>query len=462
MTAPVYSVFEITRRIKELLETEIDRVWVSGEISSLKVHPSSGHAYFNLKDERAVIACTLWATTLRRLPERPVEGKRVRVFGPISVYEPRGSYQLNVQNLMAEGEGELQAAFLALKRRLEAEGLFDPARKRPLPPLPRRIGIATSASGAALRDMLRILRRRWPMVEVVLRPAAVQGAGASLDLAQAVRDLNRLPSIDLLIVGRGGGSLEDLWAFNEEPLARAIHASALPVISAVGHEVDFTIADFVADARAATPSHAAEMAVPDQEEVRRRLTRDARGLRLGLSRRVEHARLRLERLRHSRALRRPEEKIERARLDLDRLADRMRAALLSPIERRRQRLRGVETRLQREHPSLAIAAARARLIGARGGLEKRVEEAIRAASQRRALAEARLSALSPLKVLDRGYSIVRHRDGGPIVRLASEAGSGDGLEVTLARGRLLVRVEESEIAAGSTGSRDLPSTEAGA
>jgi len=207
MTAPVYSVSEITRRIKELLETEIDRVWVSGEISSLKVHPSSGHAYFNLKDERAVIACTLWATTLRRLPHRPVEGARVRIFGAISVYEPRGSYQLNVQQLLPEGEGELQAAFLALKRKLEAEGLFDPARKRPLPRMPRRIGIVTSPSGAALRDMIRILRRRWPSLQVVLRPAAVQGAGAAQELAAAIADLNRLPDLDLLIGGRAGGSL---------------------------------------------------------------------------------------------------------------------------------------------------------------------------------------------------------------------------------------------------------------
>lgn len=462
MSTTVFSVFEITRRIKELLETEIDRVWVTGEVSSLKVHPSSGHAYFNLKDERAVIACTLWATTLRRLAHRPQEGMRIRAFGQISVYEPRGTYQLNVQQLMPDGEGALQAAFLALKRKLEAEGLFDPARKRPIPAFPRRIGIVTSASGAALRDMLRILGRRWPVVEVVLRPAAVQGPGAALELAQAVRDLNEIPDLDLLVIGRGGGSLEDLWAFNEEPLARAIHTSNLPVISAVGHEVDFTICDFVADLRAATPTHAAEMAVPDQEEIRRRLARDGRGLRLGLARRLEQARHRFDRARLGRGLRLPEELIRRGRLDLDRASDRLRAALAAPTDRSRQRLLGLERRLAQLHPTGAVSRARAGVSQLAASLERRVDERVRRAHARTDLAAARLEALSPMRVLGRGYSIVRRTEDRGIVRLASDARTGDGLEVTLAQGRLQCRVESSELHAGPTGrgavERPSPST----
>jgi exodeoxyribonuclease VII large subunit len=442
----VWTVGELTRRIRDLLETQVDRVWVQGEIGSFKAHPSSGHAYFNLKDEKAVLACVAWARTVQALSRSMDlrDGIRVRAFGRITVYEPRGAYQLVVEQVLKEGEGDLQAAFQRLKMKLEAEGLFDPTRKRVLPRIPGRIGLVTSPSGAALRDLLRILGRRWPLCEVVLRPAAVQGAGASVDLAEGIRELNELGGIDLLIVGRGGGSLEDLWAFNEEPLARAIYASAIPVISAVGHEVDFTISDLVADVRAATPSHAAEMAVPDQEEFRRRLIQTRRILGTALQRKRDSAHLRLERLRMSRGLRRPESLLQRGRLDQDRLADRLREGLTRRAEAELERLRSLGLRLDAADPSERLRRQRRRLEDRGRALETLCLAHCERVGRRRDLAEARLGALDPRRVLSRGYGIVTRLDSGRILRRAYEVDPGAALMVRLHSGRLRCTVDEVE------------------
>jgi exodeoxyribonuclease VII large subunit len=258
------TVSELTRRITDLLETRFDQVTVQGEISGWN-RAASGHTYFSLKDENALLSAVLWRSRTVGFPIR--DGMKVIASGRITVYGPRGQYQLDCQSLVPLGQGELQLAFEQLKARLHAEGLFDQERKKPLPLYPGRIGVVTSRTGAAIRDIVTTLRRRMPSVQVVLRPALVQGAGAAEDIALAIRQLNDLGDIDLLIVGRGGGSIEDLWAFNEEAVARAIHESRLPVISAVGHETDFTIADFVADVRAATPTAAAEIAVRNAEEL---------------------------------------------------------------------------------------------------------------------------------------------------------------------------------------------------
>ncbi len=271
--ARVLSVAELTRSIRNLLEAQFGTVWVQGEISNYKKHPS-GHQYFTLKDQRAAIACVIFRNTLPPFPIPLTDGMQVQVYGNVTVFEARGQYQLSVQILQSRGLGLLQAKFEALKRKLEAEGLFDVARKRPLPKFPRRIGIVTSPSGAAIQDMLNILRRRAPGVQVLINPVRVQGSGASLEIATAIRELSApnesWKPLDVLVVARGGGSIEDLWEFNEEIVARAIIHSAIPVVSAVGHEVDFTIADFVADLRAPTPSAAAELIVPDVRDLERR------------------------------------------------------------------------------------------------------------------------------------------------------------------------------------------------
>src|SRR3954463_5213585 len=273
-TSKVFTVAELTRQIRGALETRFGAVWVQGEISNYRPQPS-GHRYFTLKDQRAAISCVIFRNTLPPTAPPIADGAQIQVYGNVTVFEARGQYQLNVQILQTRGAGLLQAKFEALKRKLEAEGLFDPARKRALPKFPKRIGIITSPSGAAIRDILNVLSRRAPNVQVLINPVRVQGMGAAAEIATAIKDFGR-PSatweaVDVIVLARGGGSIEDLWEFNEEIVARAIFHSEIPIVSAVGHEIDFTIADFVADLRAPTPSAAAELIVPDFSEVNRRI-----------------------------------------------------------------------------------------------------------------------------------------------------------------------------------------------
>src|SRR2546428_8932288 len=271
-TSKIFTVTELTRSIRSTLETKFGAVWVQGEVSNYKLHPS-GHQYFTLKDARAQIACVIFRNTMAPLRQPLVDGTEVQVYGQVSVFEARGQYQLSVQILQTRGLGLLQAKFEALKRKLEAEGLFEAARKRPLPKLPKRIGIVTSPSGAAIRDMLNVLRRRAPWLQILINPVRVQGIGAAAEIAVAIRELanEAFAPLDLIVVTRGGGSIEDLWEFNEEIVARAIFHSAVPIVVAVGHEIDFTISDFVADLRAPTPSAAAELIVPDIIDLQRRI-----------------------------------------------------------------------------------------------------------------------------------------------------------------------------------------------
>src|SRR5213595_1023521 len=301
-TSKVFTVGELTRQIRGALETKFRAVWVQGEISNYKLHPS-GHQYFTLKDQRAQIACVIWRDTIA-LPREPlVDGTQVQVYGTVTVFEARGQYQLNVQILQPRGVGLLQAKFEALKRKLDAEGLFAPERKRPLPKFPRRIGIVTSPTGAAIRDMLNVLRRRAPCLQILINPVRVQGTGAAQEIAVAIREFASPSEIfaplDLLVVTRGGGSIEDLWEFNEEIVARAIFNSTVPIVSAVGHEIDFTICDFVADLRAPTPSAAAELIVPDVIDLQRRIDGCARALGRQLLDRVRDAQQRLDHARET-------------------------------------------------------------------------------------------------------------------------------------------------------------------
>ncbi len=390
------SVSEVTRVIKNLLEGRVGSVAVAGEAAGVKPSPS-GHVYFAVKDSGALLDCVIWRSTAERLRALPKDGEKIVLRGRLSVYEPRGRYQLVVTSVAAEGgKGDLWKRFEELKERLAAEGLFAPGRKKPLPESPKVIGIVTSPGGAALRDMITILSRRAPNVRIVVSPALVQGRGAAEDVARAIRRLEDWGKADVLVVGRGGGSLEDLWAFNEEPVARAIAAAATPVVSAVGHETDFTIADFVADARAATPSEAAERIAPDQSHLRGRVAHTAMMLRRALAGLSRERRERLRSVARERLYRQPLEMFQTRWQRMDDVAERFAAAM----EARLARLRS-----------------------------------------RRDVAEARLSGLSPLSVLERGYAVVLDDRGRAVVD-ASGLRPGAKIVARLHRGAVDAVVEK--------------------
>ena len=339
------SVSALTQQIKILLESGLSPIWITGEISNFKRH-TSGHFYFSLKDENAQIPGVMWAGRNRNLYFLPQDGMQVLAYGQVTVYEKRGYYQLEVWQMQPAGAGALQMAFEQLKRRLQASGLFDAARKKPLPKFPDTVGIVTSPTGAAIRDLVSILRRRWPAIKIILRPVKVQGDGAADEIAAAIAEFNEYGEVDVLIVGRGGGSLEDLWAFNEEVVARAIFASKIPVVSAVGHEVDFSISDFVADVRAATPSAAAELVVPEVAEVRRQLQHLAHKLRLHLQRFVQMQRERLNRYASSYGLRQPLDLVRQRSQQLDDLQRRIQLAAQNRLKTWQQQLEAKEQRLR--------------------------------------------------------------------------------------------------------------------
>ena len=400
----IFSVSEANNFIKALLDAvpQLQTIFVRGEISNYKCYPS-GHHYFTLKDEGSALRCVMFRGMAAKLRFRPENGMKVVAFGRIGVFPRDGGYQLYCSDLSVQGVGDLHVAFEQLKEALGKEGLFDPAHKKPLPKYPRRIAIITSSAGAAVHDMLRILKARWPMSEVVLLPVRVQGAEAPAEIAGALRYANKWKVADLIITGRGGGSIEDLWAFNDERVARAIYASDLPVISAVGHEPDVTISDFVADARASTPSNAAEIAVPEQKELRRRLDTLSARMEQSAQKRVKALRERYEALARSRVLRDPMAFIDDKRLLLD--------------------------YTQRKLSTLAQAQTAQR-------------------AQRFASLAASLDALSPLKVLGRGYAVARD-ENGTILRAAEEASVGERIEVLLGQGSLMCTVDEQR--PGGTG-----------
>lgn len=350
-SAPV-TVSQLTGRIRSVLETDFSEVVVEGEISTFKAH-SSGHRYFTLKDEGAALSCTMWKS--RRLAFTPQDGMKVIARGSISVYAPRGSYQLDVRDLQPLGEGELQMAFERLKRRLAEEGLFDAMHKRSLPEHPARIGVVTSKTGAALQDIIATVRRRNPTVEIIHRPTLVQGAGAAEDIASAIAEFNACGGVDVLIVGRGGGSIEDLWAFNEEVVARAIYTSSIPIVSAVGHEIDFTIADFVADARAATPTAAAEMLVPSRADLITLLRSKCVFLGAVMRRRLEAERRTVQVAVTQRALHVPERLMRQHTQTLDATLRRVTTGLAHTAELRRHRLDNALGRLQALDPRAVLA-----------------------------------------------------------------------------------------------------------
>jgi exodeoxyribonuclease VII large subunit len=392
------SVSELTRDLKHLIEENFGYVWVIGEVSNC-THASSGHIYLTLKDEAAQLRAVIWRTTASRLKFDIADGMEVVASGPIEVYQARGTYQLIVEQLSPRGIGALELAFRQLHEKLSAEGLFAAERKRPLPQFPRRIALLTSPTGAAVRDMLQVITRRWRAADIVVVPVAVQGAGAAGQIAAALRMVHTLPGVDVVITGRGGGSLEDLWAFNEEVVARAIYDCRVPVISAVGHEIDVSIADLVADRRALTPSEAGELVVPQAGEVRSELNRLRGRLLSGLRERAAMARMRLDTLAERRVMLRPAERLHDLATRLDEIDAKLKRAVTRRLEAGTQQLK---------HFS--------------GSLE----------------------ALSPLRVLQRGYSITKFSETGEIVREAAKLQPGDRLTTLFDQGRVTSRVESVE------------------
>ncbi len=399
MQRQAISVTELNRRIKDLLDLDpmLSDVCVRGELSNYKIYPS-GHHYFTLKDQESSLRCVMFKSSAAKLRFRPQSGMGVTAYGRVSVFPRDGSYQLYCTALVPEGTGDLQVAFEQLKARLSEEGLFDPAHKKPLPEFPERIAIITSSAGAAVHDMIRILGHRWPMTKVLLLPVRVQGIEAPPEIAGAIRYANEFQLADLIITGRGGGSIEDLWAFNDERVARAIYASQIPVISAVGHEPDVTIADYVADRRASTPSNAAEIAVPDWHEIRDTLQGFDVRSRQAIEKKLAEASQRLDALREKRVLRDPAAYLDDRRIELDHLRDQLASAADRQLAGKKQRF-------------VRLGAA--------------------------------LDAMSPLRVLSRGYSIASTADGR-LIKRASDLHPGDRIGVRFAVGRSVCRVENVE------------------
>ncbi|MFZ3217564.1 MAG: exodeoxyribonuclease VII large subunit [Candidatus Acidiferrales bacterium] len=474
-----WKVSELTAHIRELLETALPEVWVEGEVSNCHM-AQSGHCYFTLKDAKSQIRCVCFRDQMRGMKFKPEDGLHITVRGALSVYDARGEYQIYVTQIEPVGLGALQLAFDQLKKKLEQEGLFAAARKKPLPVLPRCIGVITSPTGAAIRDILRVLKRRFPNAQVTLYPVKVQGAGAAAEMAEALRYLNAAQSVDVLILARGGGSLEDLWAFNEEILARAIFASAIPVITGVGHETDFTIADFVADLRAPTPSAAAEIVVKSRQEFERHIAEQQRQLAQKMRFRLSQWRHRVRDLQTHRGFRQMELMLRSRRQELDEMSGslaiglrlrlamarqrvteanahiesfdlRGRAAVLRRrIEQQRGLLRaGLDRLVARKRRGLAAAQVRfaALDLRARVGrlrrqwerdsaeLRVRVDRVLIAKRRRMEAAMMQLEERSPFRILERGYAIA-YDASGKVLRSPEQVAVGEDISVRLARGEL--------------------------
>ena len=438
----ILTVSEITASVRKLLESNFGVVWVSGEITNLKVQ-SSGHSYFTLKDANAQIQCVLFRTAGAGIRHLLADGKKVLVNGELTVYEPRGQYQIRVVTVELQGQGALQEAFERLKQKLQGEGLFAPERKRPIPKYPQRLGLATSLSGAAIRDVLHVIQRRHSSLEIVVAPCQVQGQAAGREIASALHDLNewsaRQPpgnGLDLILITRGGGSLEDLWAFNEEIVARAIHASKLPVISAVGHEIDFTISDFVADLRAATPSAAAELITEGVFSSAKFVARAVEWLRQqterGLRRRLDlfvSLRSRLGRCA-------PRRRLQDQSLLLDEAQSRLFRAVQAALRTKSLAAQAARERLARLHPSASVKRLRERAETARLQLGRKAFQTCDRVKARFETAQSKLQLLSPAQVLSRGYSITLDDQTGSVLRSAGSVNPGQILRTKLRDGEV--------------------------
>lgn len=437
----VLTVSALTGAIRHQLETGFGDIWVEGEISNCRLW-NTGILYFTLKDDAAQIKSVMFRMAVRYLRFKPEDGLRVVARGRLGVYEPKGEYQLVCEHLEPQGLGALQLAFEQLKKRLQAEGLFDATRKRSLPAFPKRIGVVTSLEGAALRDILKVLERRAPSTNVLIRPARVQGEGAADDITRALRSFARVRGVDVVIVARGGGSAEDLWAFNEERVARAIAASPVPVISGVGHEVDFTIADFVADVRAPTPSAAAEMVVATTSEFRTRVDRLSARLRSAAHAHIQQRRARVHALVSRRGLSGVQARIAMRGRHAAELDHQLRAAVRSDLGARLRTWTSLRHRLEQRDLARRLAVIRARLTAADTKLAGAVRLARHRSEASLGALTGRLNNLSPLAVLARGYALCWTGDRTAIVRRAEDVATGDRVQVTLADGELSCRIED--------------------
>jgi exodeoxyribonuclease VII large subunit len=438
-----WTVSELTVKIRDLLAKNFTDITVQGEISNCR-EAQSGHIYFTLKDDRAQVRCVFFKQQQRGIKFRPEDGLQMTVRGSLSVYETRGEYQIYVEHLEPIGLGALQLAFEQLKKSLEAEGLFDAARKKPLPMLPSRIGIITSPRGAAVRDVVRILTRRFPNVHLTVYPVRVQGQGSAQEIVKALKFFNVKKIVDVLILARGGGSMEDLWAFNEEIVARAIFASEIPVISGVGHETDFTIADFVADVRASTPSAAAELVVQTRREFDKHIA-DLRETLAGLIRyRLLEFSRRVHELSARRGFRRPLDLLRQQRQRADEMTSRLALGLRARLEQSRKRFTAAHLRIASFDFRMKIAAFRLRLEKRTAELGVCIERLLRNKRDRLEKLALQLQERSPLRVLERGYAIATDAAGN-LLRDAAQVALGDTVAIQLHRGRLTTEVKKKEL-----------------
>lgn len=437
----IFTVSELTRKIRGLLEETFPRIWVGGEVSNCRRH-TSGHVYFTLKDEQSQLSVVLFRNDAARLRFKLEDGLQINVEGQITVYERRGNYQLIASKAEPVGYGALQLAFEQLKRRLDEEGLFDEERKKSLPRFPQRIGVVTSPTGAAIRDILNVIDRRFSTVEVLLYPSLVQGEGAAEQIAAGIRALDTEANVDVIIAGRGGGSLEDLWAFNEEIVARAIYECETPVVSAVGHEIDYSIADFVADLRAPTPSAAAELVVEEREAIVAEIAQLRDGLLRSVEARLTEDEHRLELAASSYGFRRPEDMLVQYEQQLDDLRERTLGLQARRLDDCENRISVVRARLLVARPDRAIASLGDKAAATLQMLIERTGKALARGEASLAELAAKLDSLSPLAVLARGYSITYHRN--KILKEAAGVTAGDEVKVRLHSGALVCAVEKVE------------------
>lgn len=432
----IFTVSQLNRQAKELLETYLFKVQVVGEISNLS-RPSSGHWYFTLKDENAQVRCAMFRNRSQYVRFNPKEGDQVMITAAVSLYEARGDYQLIAEGMSAAGDGLLRQQFERLKNQLAAEGLFDHAWKKSLPVHPRHLGVITSPSGAAIHDILTVLKRRYPGLPVSVYPVAVQGKEAAAQIARAISRANRDGLCDVLIVGRGGGSLEDLWPFNEEIVARAIFASDIPIISAVGHEVDFSISDMVADVRAATPSAAAELVSPDMRQWQAAFMQLQRRLLISMQQSIRQRHLVVQQL--NKRLRHPKERLQVYMQRLDRLEGDLTAAIRRLLKQRQQQTSTLQQRLQQQRPDHKLALYQQQLHNLEQQLHKNLRQRLREKQQTLAVQAQKLHLISPLNTLSRGYAIVQTPDG-QAVRRATDVPVGSTVHAHVQEGELVCQV----------------------
>jgi exodeoxyribonuclease VII large subunit len=438
----ILTVTRLTSLLRGVLEENFEQVWVQGELSNLSL-PASGHLYFTLKDAGAQLRCVMFKGSAKNLKFRPSDGMALIVRGRISVYDQRGEYQLICEYMEPAGIGALQLAFVQLKQRLADEGLFEESHKQAMPAFPRRVGVITSATGAAIHDIINVLKRRFASLEVVLYPVRVQGEGAALEIARAIDDMNRMDLVDVLIVGRGGGSLEDLWSFNEECVARAVYCSRIPVISAVGHETDWTICDFVADLRAPTPSAAAELVIASSIELRNRVDALNHRLRLVMETQISVFFSRVTALRNS--LHDPRTMLSHFAQRVDDFSERLYLALSNAALRRRGNYNELQASLMHRSPLRNVETLRQCIKLLSGQSEKLLMQKLDGSKQAFGAAASSLDVLSPLGTLSRGYAVVEKSDGKIVVD-ADQLAEGDSVRLTFSRGRAFCCVEGLEAA----------------